>query len=52
MAVAAAVTHSRLQLGLAGAYLGAAGAVALLFVPCVLYRRYKTAHPGGWRQYV
>ena len=38
--------------GIASAYLGAAATVAALYPLCVVYRRYKVAHPGGWTGYV
>jgi hypothetical protein len=41
-----------LAMGLAGAYLGTACTVFVLCRVARWYGRYKTAHPGGWRQYV
>lgn len=38
--------------GLAKTWLGAAAALAVLAWPCMLYRRYKAAHPDGWTRYV
>jgi uncharacterized membrane protein len=38
--------------GLAATWIAAAAALALLAWPCVLYRRYKRAHPDGWTRYV
>jgi uncharacterized membrane protein len=40
------------KFGVASAWLGAAAVLAALAPLCVFYRRYKAAHPGGWRQYV
>jgi uncharacterized membrane protein len=40
------------KLGLASAYVGAAGALLVLAPACAWYRRYKAENPGGWRQYV
>lgn len=38
--------------GLAKTWLGAALVLAVLFVPCAKYRRYKAAHPDGWTRYL
>ncbi len=40
------------QEGLAGAFVAAAIAVAILYPLCAVYRRYKAAHPDGWARYV
>ena len=40
------------KLGLAGAYLGAAVVVALLYPACRAYRTYKAAHKHGWARYI
>jgi uncharacterized membrane protein len=40
------------RFGMASAYLGAAATVATLYPLCVVYRRYKVAHPLGWTRYV
>ena len=40
------------RLGLAGAYLGAALAVLLLYPACRAYRSYKLAHRDGWPRYI
>lgn len=40
------------KLGLPGAYVGTACTVLALYPLVRWYGRYKTAHPGGWRQYV
>ncbi len=42
-------THTN---GLAKTWIGAAITIAVLIGPCVLYRRYKRAHPNGWTRYV
>jgi uncharacterized membrane protein len=52
MMLFANVAGVQAKLGLASAYEGALGALVVLYPACVLYRRYKAAHPGGWRQYV
>jgi hypothetical protein len=38
--------------GLAKTYLGAAAVLLALYPLCVVYRRFKTAHPHGWTRYV
>ena len=38
--------------GLAGAYVGAAVVVALLYPACRAYRTYKSAHKHGWPRYI
>lgn len=38
--------------GLRETYLGALGAIVVLYPLCVLYRRYKQAHPLGWTRYL
>ena len=40
------------RLGLASAYVGAAATAVVLYPFCVVYRRYKVAHPGGWTRFV
>ncbi len=40
------------KLGVAGAYLGGAAIVALLYPACVRYGAYKRAHPDGWTRYL
>jgi uncharacterized membrane protein len=40
------------QLGMASAYVGAAATAAALYPLCVLYRRYKVAHPRAWTRFV
>jgi len=52
MALVAVLTGTRERLGVGAAWLGAAGALVALALPCAWYARYKAAHPGGWRQYV
>jgi uncharacterized membrane protein len=38
--------------GLVKTYVAAAAALVLLYPLCVLYRRYKSAHPDGWTRYI
>jgi uncharacterized membrane protein len=38
--------------GLAATWIAAAAALAVLAWPCVLYRRYKRAHPDSWTRYL
>ncbi len=38
--------------GLAKTWLAAGVTVALLWWPCLRYRRYKAAHPDGWTRYL
>ena len=38
--------------GLRETYLGALGALVVLYPLCVLYRRYKRAHLHGWTRYL
>jgi uncharacterized membrane protein len=38
--------------GLAKTWIAAALTLALLAYPCILYRRYKRAHPDGWTRYL
>lgn len=52
MHLVAEVAGVRSKLGVESAWLGALGALLALAPLCVWYRRYKTANPGGWRQYV
>jgi hypothetical protein len=52
LVLAAELAGVREKLGLAAAYYGAVGALAVLFPLCVAYRRYKLANPGGWRQFI
>jgi hypothetical protein len=42
----------REEAGLAKTWIAAAITLAVLAGPCVLYRRYKAAHPDGWTRYV
>jgi len=52
LAVAAVVTGLVGTGGLVHTYAAAATVVLLLYPACILYGRYKTAHPDGWAQYV
>jgi uncharacterized membrane protein len=52
LAVAAVVTGRVGAGGLADTYLAAAGVVLVLYPVCLVYGRYKAAHPHGWAQYV
>lgn len=38
--------------GLGATYLGAGLTLAVLYPLCVVYRRYKAAHPNGWTRYI
>lgn len=38
--------------GLRETFLGTLGALVVLYPLCVLYRRYKQAHPRGWTRYL
>jgi uncharacterized membrane protein len=42
-------THTE---GLAKTWTAAAAVLAVLYVPCMWYRRYKAAHPDGWARYI
>lgn len=46
------VTGLEHKLGILSAYAGAAGIVAVLYLPCRWYRGYKAAHPNGWARFV
>ena len=50
MAARALNLHERMGLGTA--YLAAAAVLVLLYPLCLWYRRYKSAHPGGWARYI
>ena len=40
------------RLGLGATFLGAAGAVLVLYPACRAYRRYKAAHKSGWARFI
>lgn len=52
MALFGAITGTTHAFGVASAYIGALGVLVVLAPACGWYRRYKSANPGGWRQYV
>ena len=52
VARAMALTGGIGERGLPETYLAAAATLIALYPVCLLWRRYKRAHPNGWAQYV
>jgi hypothetical protein len=52
LVLASRVLHVGHTLGLAWTFFFAAAVVAALYPPCLVYSRYKAAHPSGWTRYV
>lgn len=46
------VTGLEGKLDILSAYVGAAGVIAVLYLPCRWYRGYKAAHPNGWPRFI
>ena len=51
-AAAMALTGGIAQRGLPETYLAAGATLVALYPVCLLWRRYKRAHPDGWPQYI
>ena len=51
-AASLALRLDRTRDGLLKTYVAAAVVLAVLYPPCVRYRRYKAAHPNGWTRYI